>query len=164
LLLANRTEQGIAGEYSSMLRGLIEAHGAGSTSSETTVRKAVIALVLLSIMLSHLRYFAGTSQLVRQPSIEEVVVHERRLEALKKSLPVSGVVGFVSDRARESERERRQRLASYALAPLLVVESTEWPLVIADFSNPDAAKQAIPPELKLRQDFGNGVLLFARDE
>jgi hypothetical protein len=69
-----------------------------------------------------------------------------------------------STRRLQRENSKRQRLASYVLAPLLVVDSTEWPLVIGDFSNPEAAKQTIGAEFKVRQDFGDGVLLLARDE
>jgi hypothetical protein len=143
-----------------MLRTLIGALDRRSRS----VRATVIGIVLFSIVVTNLRQLSGIVQIVQPPSADEVVRYEQRLQALKAVLPERGVVGFVSDATRRYERHKRPRLAGYVLAPLLVDDSIEWPLVIGDFSDADAAKQAIPPEFVVRRDFGNGLLLLARDE
>ena len=58
--------------------------------------------------------------------------------------------------------EDRQRRVSYALSPIVVDLTLEWPLMVGDFANSAAAKQSIGPELRVRQDFGDGVLLLER--
>jgi hypothetical protein len=143
-----------------MLRTLIDAFDPRSQSVRTTV----IAIILFSIVATHLRSFFGMLQIVEPPQADDVVRHEQRLQALRAALPQRGVVGFVSDATRSSDRRKRQRLASYVLSPLLVVESTEWPLVIGDFSDSEQSTQRIPPGFTVRRDFGNGILLLARDE
>jgi hypothetical protein len=142
-----------------MLRTLIDALDRRSRSVRTTV----IAIILFSIMVTNLRHFSGILQIVQPPSADEVVQSEQRLQALKAALPERGVVGFLTDATRRYEREKRQRLARYVLAPLLVVDSIEWPLVIGDFSDPDTARRALPRGLEVRRDFGDGLLLLARD-
>jgi hypothetical protein len=142
-------------------RRLIDAFG---DRSEVGIRRTVIALVLLSIVVTHVRHFAGSLQLMRLTQPDEVVQYEQRLATMKQALPQRGIVGFTTDATRASERLKRQRLASYVLSPLLVVSSTEWPLVIGDFADPETAKDSLGRQLEVRRDFGNGILLLARRE
>jgi hypothetical protein len=144
-----------------MLGRLFDAFG---ERSDTAVRRAVIAIALLSIVLTQLRHFAGIIQLIPLTPPDEVGRYEQRLARLKPALPQRGIVGFATDAPRTSEKWKRRGLASYILAPVLVVNSTEWPLVIGDFSDPENAKRVLGPEFEVRRDFGDGILLLARRE
>ena len=54
-------------------------------------------------------------------------------------------------------------MVSYVLSPVVIDWQSEWPLVIGDFAAP-AAAQHIGSGLRVRHDFGDGVLLLERDK
>jgi hypothetical protein len=145
-----------------MLTRLYEAVSNKAISPEMRVGIAVVALIVLSVMLTTLRHFAGTLRLVQEPVVDEIERYEKRFLPLKNVLPQRAVLGFVTDAKNPIEAENRQRMVSYALSPIVVDPLSERPLRIGDFANPAAAKQTIGPEFRVRQDFGNGVLLLER--
>ena len=51
-------------------------------------------------------------------------------------------------------------LTQYALAPLIVVDSTAPTLVIGNFRSAEAERNAGDPTLVVTQNFGDGVFLF----
>jgi hypothetical protein len=53
-------------------------------------------------------------------------------------------------------------LAQYFLAPRVIEESTEHPLVIANFHTQQSPELYQSRGLELAQDFGNGLLLLRR--
>jgi len=81
-----------------------------------------------------------------------------RFAVLKTALPQQGVVGYIGESGNAALGQ--YYLAQYALAPLVVDRSTNHSLVIGNFP---MAQPALPPELHLVKDFGNGVLLFANE-
>jgi hypothetical protein len=133
-----------------------------SIAFETRVRSAVLVLIMLSVTTTTARQFVGTLQLVREPFVDEILRYDRRFEPLKRVLPQRTIVGFVTDTANPNEIERRQRMVSYALSPIVIDWQSEWPLVIGDFAGPGAAAQHIGSGLRIRHDFGDGVLLLER--
>jgi hypothetical protein len=135
-----------------------------SITPQMRVGIAVVAFIVLSVMLTTLRHFAGTLHLVRQHSVDEIERYERRFGPLKNVLPRRAVLGFVTDAKNLTEVENRQRMVSYVLSPIVVDAAGEWPLMVGDFANSAAAKQSIGTELRVRQDFGDGVLLLERIE
>jgi hypothetical protein len=75
-------------------------------------------------------------------------------------LPPRGVVGYYGDSSISPDSTAAYYLTQYALAPLVVDQSLRHRWVVGNF--PDASLPiALPGELKLVKDFGNGVLLFA---
>jgi len=82
---------------------------------------------------------------------------DERFMALKSRLPEYGVVGYIGDSGPSAIPD--YYLAEYALAPLVLDRSPDHQLVLGNY--PSSMPPEIPPTLRLIQDFGNGVLLFA---
>jgi hypothetical protein len=82
---------------------------------------------------------------------------DERFVALKSRLPEYGVVGYIGDSGPSAIPD--YYLAEYALAPLVLDRSPDHQLVLGNY--PSSMPPEIPPTLRLIQDFGNGVLLFA---
>ena len=90
-----------------------------------------------------------------------LVRSDQRFAALKVALPSRGVVGYIGESSALARGD--YYLAEYALAPLVVDDSTNHRIVIGNFpslgSVPFAAKN-----LQLVKDFGNGVLLLTNKD
>ena len=79
-----------------------------------------------------------------------------RFASLKAHLPSEGVVGYIGETGESAVPD--YYLTQYALAPLVVDDSTGHAIVIGNF--PSSQPSEIPPNLRVVQDFGNGVLLL----
>jgi hypothetical protein len=81
---------------------------------------------------------------------------DQRFPALKAALPQRGVVGYIGESGNSGTAD--YYLTQYALAPLLIENSTNHDFVIGNF--PASPPARFPQNLQLVKDFGNGVLLF----
>jgi len=81
---------------------------------------------------------------------------DQRFSALKAALPQRGIVGYTGD----SNSPADYYLVQYALAPLVVDNSENHPLVVGNFSGPQPPQSLPFAHLQLLKDFGNGVLLY----
>jgi hypothetical protein len=95
--------------------------------------------------------------MVRTSRIEISERSDQRFAALRSALPKRGVVGYVG--APGTPALADYYLAQYALAPLVVENSPNHPLVIGNF--PPGTVALASERLRLVKDFGDGVLLFA---
>jgi hypothetical protein len=94
---------------------------------------------------------------------DEISHYEARFRLLKSALPPRGVVGYLSEPWRpplDVDWARGLYLTEYALAPLIVVDSTAPALVIGNFRSAGPDRNILDPTLVLVRDFGDGVLLF----
>ena len=85
---------------------------------------------------------------------------DKRFATLKSHLPANGVIGYIGETGDSALPD--YYLTQYALAPLVIDRSAHRSIVIGNF--PHTLPSEIPSDLKLVQDFGNGVLLFASKE
>lgn len=124
---------------------------------------------VFGLLLQSLRTYAGL------PEKDPVTIHEARIIRLKGSLPPSGEVGYVTtvENARIFAAEKAFRnveylaqyaLTQYTLAPLIVRNSPELPLVVGNFLDGEP-----PPGFLERhglvplKDFGEGLILYRRE-
>jgi hypothetical protein len=110
------------------------------------------------------------------PETDPVSIHEARIEQLKPMLPSSGAVGYVTtvenDRifAKEKAFQNVEYLAQYALtqytlAPLIVQNSPDLPLVVGNFiDGPPAPGFLERHDLVPLRDFGDGLVLYRREK
>jgi len=130
--------------------------------------KAALLVLLLVALLSNLRLFRQTANFIPKPlGRDEITLYEKRFEELKKILPSHGVVGYISNKQAEDIRfdagAAEYYLTQYALTPLVVVYSPNYPLVVGNFR-----QAVIDPKIYTSRDlvplkdFGNGVMLFRR--
>ena len=110
------------------------------------------------------------------PVTDPVTLHEARIEQLKPLLPASGAIGYITtvenDRIFAKERvfQNVEYLAQYALtqytlAPLIVRNSPDLPLVVGNFlDGPPAPGFPEKHGLVPLRDFGDGLGLYRREE
>jgi hypothetical protein len=87
---------------------------------------------------------------------EKQGLDERRFDDIRKMLPKQGVIGYFSDAQGDVGRYYSTQ---YALAPLVVDNSTDHHFVVGNLSD---AHSAIPAnrDWVLVRDFGNGFVLI----
>jgi hypothetical protein len=90
--------------------------------------------------------------------------YEDRAQALRRDLPSHGRVGYIGD---ELPSDVNQNLhfhpffhMQYAVAPVLLVDSPQYPMVIGDFRQPIDYQRLGRLHLTLVKEYGNGVMLF----
>jgi len=86
---------------------------------------------------------------------------DQRFSALKAALPERGVVGFIGEPGTPALAD--YYLTQYALAPLVIDHSSSHALVVGNFPASPALNARLD-DLHLVKDFGDGVLLFARED
>ena len=115
-----------------------------------------ILLLVSCCLLSTARMFVQPPNL-RHISPDDVSKRsDQRFAALKALLPGNGVIGYIGSTGDSATPD--YYLTQYALAPLVVDLSSNHSVVVGNFSSPPAP--AIPQNLHLVEDFGNGVMLF----
>ncbi|MCL2670174.1 MAG: hypothetical protein FWE89_05765 [Syntrophaceae bacterium] len=109
------------------------------------------------------------------PEMAPVTIHEERIHPLKPLLPARGEVGYIT--TVENERIFRDEkafrnveylaqyvLTQYTLAPLIVRNSPDHPLVVGNFLiGPPRHGFLTEQNLTPLKDFGDGLILFRRE-
>ena len=123
---------------------------------------------VLSLLMQSLGNYAEL------PDMDPVTIHEARIAQLKGSLPGSGEVGYVTTVENEKifayekamknvEYLAQYALTQYTLAPLIVRNSPELPLVVGNFlDGPPAPGFLEKYSLVPITDFGEGLILYRR--
>lgn len=121
------------------------------------VRGGILLVIVTICLLSDSRLLkqAGElhpSRLGREPQS----LYDKRFDDVRKMLPEHGVVGYLGD---SPGNVGNYYLTQYALAPLVVDNSTDHHFVIGNFGD---AHSTIPLDRDwiLLRDFGNGVILL----
>ena len=102
---------------------------------------------------------------------DEISTYELRFQELRAALPAQGVVGYLGrpDPTGPTPGEpdvasllhfKRHLLAQYALAPVLLLESTEPEFVVGNFD--PGTVPPTPAGFRIVRDFGDGLVLFRR--
>jgi hypothetical protein len=106
-------------------------------------------VLLLQLATTEDWYRAGTDS----PS-----AFERRFAPLRDALRDQREVGYLAPDSNDSDALRAHfYMTRYVLAPVHVRDDTDASLIVADIG-----ARGVPPELAVRRDFGNGLLLLER--
>lgn len=116
-----------------------------------------VAFLIVLFLFSSFRLVVGTPKPAHNVLDDIAARSDDRFAPLKAHLSTEGVIGYIGESGQSSLPD--YYLAQYALAPVVVDHATNHAIVIGNF--PHSAPSEIPPDLKLVQNFGNGVLLFA---
>lgn len=129
------------------------------SSAHLAKTEAAIAILVVGSLLSSARmiFKAPLPGHVKPDVI--AASSDERFAQLKKRLPANGVVGYIGESGDSATPD--YYLTQYALVPLVVEDSTDHELVIGNF--PSSQPPKIPQTLRLVDDLGNGVLLFANE-
>ena len=146
-------------------------------AASTYRRKAGL---LILVCLAGYSVFSLLAQSVRiyndLPGTDSVTIHETRIAQLLPLLPASGAVGYVTtvenDRIFAAERTftnveflAQYVLTQYTLAPRIVRNSPDLPLVVGNFiDGPPAPGFLEKNGLIPLKDFGDGLVLYRREQ
>ena len=141
-------------------------------------RKQLIGIGLLAA-LTCLSAFQALRQNARSyqkaPETDPVTIHETRIAQLKEFLPSSGSVGYITtvenNRIFAAEKSfsnveflAQFVLTQYTLAPLVVRNSPDFPVVVGNFLDGEPAPGFLEKHhLVLLRDFGDGLVLYQRE-
>jgi hypothetical protein len=101
--------------------------------------------------------------------------YEKRFTGLKQVLPRNGAVGFLCDvpapflkgdgGPNDFTRAGTLYLTQYALSPVVVYDTAQYPLVVGNFHASPSPSPELLKSLRLRPiaNYGNGVVLFKRE-
>lgn len=123
----------------------------------TRVRVALAAVITAALLPA-----AGVfMDVVSNPGMlrwgdDPISMFERRLAPLRDSVRTERVVGYLAP-PQVADRTAHLYTVRYALAPVQVLDDLDLPLVVADRVT-DARR--LPPQLRVRRDFGQGLLLL----
>jgi hypothetical protein len=96
------------------------------------------------------------------PQDDPVGAFDLQVKPLLHDLPAHGAVGYVSDATMVDDSPSFWEFLylQYGLAPLIVVDSPEYPFVIGNFHGSRWDANASQLKLTLVKDYGNGLVLF----
>jgi hypothetical protein len=124
------------------------------------VRGAVLLIVIPAFFIVVVYFFSILNDIARGKSYDSVLESEKRLAPLKKDLPVTAVFNYVSSRKEPDDVINTE----YVLVPVRMVEGLKpkHELLVYQTFNP-----AEIPNFKgytLKKNYGNGVILYKRNE
>lgn len=125
----------------------------------TRVRVALAALMVAALLpaIGILGEVAGNPRLLQRRD-DPISRFERHVAPLREALRGEAVVGYLAPPA-VVDRTAHLYSLRYALAPVQVREDLEPTLIVADGLGEGAA---VPPPLRVRRDFGDGLFLLER--
>jgi len=129
--------------------------------SLTRIKLAILLLLAINALFTNLSYVRLTRSLAKPGAQDEVSLNEKRFAELRAALPQRGVIGYISDEPDPNEKIKKYYLAQYALAPLIVVNEIDRPLVIGNFSSPEGELRVSDKLVPFRR-FEDGVVLFVQ--
>ncbi len=95
---------------------------------------------------------------------QNVAKYEKKFAPVRRYLPTRGIVGYASDCVEVGEDPTAKMFsAQYALAPLIITNAADTPLVIGYSCNSAIAKPMLEASgMATHLDLGNGVVLLRR--
>jgi hypothetical protein len=130
------------------------------TVSASPRMKCAILLFTICCLLSTIRILREAPNPAHITRDDVSKKSDERFAAVKTRLPASGVIGYIGESGNSSTPD--YYLTQYALAPLVVDRSSHHAIVIGNF--PLSRPSDLPPNLRLLEDCGSGVLLFAGED
>jgi len=136
---------------------------------------ALVLLIAVTVFANLSLLFSRGQHYPNLPQVDPVSIHEQRIEQIRKIMPPTPVLGYVTTVENEKlfldERNLRNveflaqyYLTQYTLAPVFVYNSPDYPLVVGNFLDGPADPERIGKKgLTPLHDFGNGVMLYRRE-
>lgn len=125
-----------------------------------SVRGAVLLIVIPAFFIVIVYFFSILTEIVQGESYLSVVESEKRLAAIKQDLPAGAVVNYVSSRKEPDDVIN----AEYVLIPVRIVEGRKPRRDLLVYQTPDTAEVPKFKGYTLKKNYGNGVILFKRNE
>ena len=126
----------------------------------TRVRVALAAVIVAALLPAAgiFMQVASNPEILGWRNDDPISTFERHVAPLREVLRGEQVVGYLAS-PQIANRTEHLYILRYALAPVQVVDDTDLLLVVADGV---ADAQRLPPTLRVRRDFGDGLFLLER--
>ena len=131
--------------------------------NSSRLQLAIIAIIICALSVNVYGLFES---IVFPEKIQQHISgYLNRFLSVQPLLPGRGVVGYISDDLDNEEHSMpRKYLAEYALLPVILVRSMDYPLIVGNFRNPAPDLEAYRKQgLIPIRDFGNGIVIFKRE-
>jgi hypothetical protein len=149
----------------------------GRSSFRQYASWAALVLLITVTVYANLNLLFARVELYRQlPQTDPVSIHEQRIEQIRKVMPPTPALGYVTTVENEKlfleERNLRNveflaqyYLTQYTLAPVFVYNSPDYPFVVGNFLDGPAESAWIRAKgLTPLHDFGDGLILYRKEE
>jgi hypothetical protein len=125
----------------------------------------ILSIVAFSLLSTRLALWKAFDELPSTPTQDEISRFDARFWRARSALPRNGVIGYVAEsgglgRSADFKYLKDFYLTEYALAPLIVRDSTEPTIVIGNFREVGPELKVADPTLSLVTDFGDGVFML----
>jgi hypothetical protein len=136
---------------------------------------ALVLLIAVAVFANLNLLFSRVQHYPNLPQADPVSIHEQRIEQIRKIMPPTQVLGYVTTVENEKlfldERNllnveflAQYYLTQYTLAPVFVYNSPDYPLVVGNFLDGPADPAWIRNKgLTPLHDVGDGVVLYRRE-
>lgn len=110
-------------------------------------QRLVILTIIISVIIAYIQFYFAylsypkriTTKIIDFPYNNinlNITQYEKNFMEAKKSLPSSGIIGYVTDYNNyDYDSLSRIYLAQYALAPLIIIRSSKPSLILGNHSN-----------------------------
>lgn len=138
-------------------------------------KAALILLIAVAVYANLNLLYTRVPLYAELKQTDPVTIHEQRIEQIRRVLPPSKVLGYVTTVENEKifldERNflnveflAQYYLTQYTLAPVFVYNSSDYPLVVGNFLDGPADPAWIrEKKLTPRHDFGDGLILYRKE-
>jgi hypothetical protein len=129
--------------------------------------RPLLAVALLAAFVVCMVFLQFTAVSDRHRKFEEargrdqVAIVQERMAPLAAFLSPFETVGYATDLAEHNAKKAKWVMSQYALAPAILLEGWEWPLVVGDFYSSLPAGR-IPSGYVPVRDTGRGVFLLGK--
>ena len=123
------------------------------------VRGAVLLIVVPAFIIVIAYFYNIVSEVVTGKKYHPVLEYEKRLAAVKIDLPAAAVVNYVSD----SEEQGDLINAAYVLIPVRVVGGLKPRHDLLIYQSFNTAEKPKFEGYTLKKNYGNGVILYNRN-
>ncbi|MCA2968856.1 MAG: hypothetical protein INH43_10090 [Acidobacteriaceae bacterium] len=132
--------------------------------------RTVLAVLLVAgvAFFSIGRFFQEISDFyARRPEVDGVTQFTARYAPVRAMLPEKGMIGYMADPgagADELTATAELYLVQYALAPVIVVNSTDQRYFVTNFHTTVTTGSMADQGFRLVREFGNGVAVFENEK
>jgi len=130
-------------------------------------RRTTSALLIVYCLYHSLSMVRSSSRdYLNSTGPDPITVWEKRFEVLKAQLSRQGYsnVGYITDMPEVADWFTEYFQTQYAFAPIVVDNSTDGPLVVANLHDPSSIERIIRERRLIPvEDYGNGVLLLSKE-
>ena len=128
---------------------------------------AILSVAVASLLSVGRLFFQVAEFYPKAPSPDGVTEFDGRFAVLRGMLPPKGIIGYMTDpdtTPADTNARAEYYLTQYALAPVLVVNSSQQRFVVGNFHRAVTTGGLRDRGFKSLREFGNGIVLLENEK